>query len=571
MATNPAIITDVDTAISEFGGTTELAYDLETNSLSPWIGSIAVVTISDGPERAAVLHVRGNVPERLWRFLESRRLLVGHNVVNFDTVWSAVHGMRVGTTRWYDTMVAEQAILPAGRQDFRANLATTLERRFRDNKDARKRDMGVHTWMTQELTEQQVEYAAHDVLHLLELRRRQLERAAGTPLEKAIEVEMSILPAVSAMKRNGLPISLPAVQEMVEQKRELAEVYEVLIQGELGQVINLNSAAQLKAACHKVGLMVPDTTWETFRSLELGMVGGAADSLASRIIQWKSNAQILKMYRQEWLDKHVQEDGRVHASFWQLGTDTGRFSSSEPNLQQVPKKARGVYQAPEGELIVACDYSQIEVRIAAAQAHDEVMLKGMEHDDVHTAVAAQMFGVTVGAVTKEQRSLAKACVFTLLFAGSADRLYEYTRLNGGNLQYDEAQRLFTKFFLTYRGLQNARDQAKYASRRNALPIRLPTGIQRVLTAGNTLTPQTVLNTTVQGTAAAGLKYALRTCIERGLHEYLCATVHDELVACVPAADAADYGRELERAMLDGMREVTDAPLRAEVKIGRAWS
>ena len=560
--------------LAEWERAEAVAFDIETTGLSPWHGAgVALVSMAhpDGRYLFIRTHDTG-VPEVLIRYLEGRKVIVGHNVVGFDAIFMALEGMDIYKPGWYDTMVAEQSILPQGRRDYAANLAATLERRFRTSKVRRKK-VGdeLHTWAADELTPEQLEYAENDVAHLFALRAEQMEKG-GDMLAKygtrnPVETEMMVVPAVMAMKLNGLPFDRVTWSDLTdEHKTKANELSEDIFKG-LGYQINLRSPVQLKGALWEAGLRVPDTRWETLRDLELRGIEG----LPKLIINWKASDQFLKMYKPEWVAEHVAPDERVHSTFWQLGTDTGRFSSKEPNLQQVTKWARRMFGAPEGHVIISADYSQIEVRLAAAQAHDEVMLEALEHEDVHAAVAAQMFDTPVDQVSKEQRKLAKACVFTLLFGGSADRLHDYTRLAGGTLEPREAHELVAKFFATYRGIAQAKAVAYGLSRRMAVSIPLQTGIVRVLTRGMQLTPQTILNTSVQGAAAAGLKFALATCVRSGLAPFLCATVHDEVVCSAPVDQAYDVAKTLERCMLGGMAEITDAPVKVEVEIGPAWS
>lgn len=564
---------DVGSALAEWDRVPEVAFDTETTGLNPWKGAeVALVSMAAPDGRTLLVRVHDHMPPVLLRFLETRDLLIGHNVVGFDALFMALAGMDVFRARWYDTMVAEQSILPQGRRDYAANLADTLERRFKTNRAARKKSgEGLHSWTTPELTPEQLSYAENDVLHLHALRTEQLAKGAAMAEKYAgrhpVETEMAVVPAVIAMKLNGLPFDRAIWASLFEEHKAKTVDLEGQIFDALGHSLNLRSPAQLKLAMSTAGLEVQDTKWETLRDLELRGVEG----LPELIIHWKASDQFLKMYREEWVAAHVAPDGRVHSTFWQLGTDTGRFSSKEPNLQQVTKWARRMFGAPPGWVIVSADYSQIEVRLAAAQAHDIVMLQALEHEDVHSAIAAQMFECPVEIVSKDQRKLAKACVFTLLFGGSAERLYDYTRLAGGSLELDEARHLVAKFFGTYTGIARAKAVAYGLSRRMAVSVPLPTGIVRVMTRGQGLTPQTVLNTTVQGAAAAGLKFALSMCVKAGLAPFLCATIHDEIICCCPEGDATWVAGILEQCMLDGMAEITDARVAVEVGITRQLS
>jgi len=214
---------------------------------------------------------------------------------------------------------------------------------------------------------------------------------------------------------------------------------------------------------------------------------------------------------------------------------------------------------------VSVDYSQIEVRIAASIAQDELLIKMLEEDDVHRSIAAQVFKCHPADVTPKQRKLSKAMVFTLLFAGGYKRFYEYAHRNGSDLTMDEAGALFKAFFEAFQGLWNIRCKA-YAitkSRRLAV-ITLPNGARRVL-AGAKFTPSTIINTMVQGSAAVGMKLGLIEAGKHGLDEYMGAVVHDEAVCCVPQEIAKDFAIELQNCLVTGMKTVVpNCAVKAEI-------
>jgi DNA polymerase-1 len=223
-----------------------------------------------------------------------------------------------------------------------------------------------------------------------------------------------------------------------------------------------------------------------------------------------------------------------------------------------------------GYKIVSADYSQIEVRIAAFYANDEVLVQALEKEDVHTAIAAEVFGVPENSVTKEQRKHAKALTFTLLFGGGAGTLYQHSRMTGGSISEADARTMSSKFFGRFDGLRKMRDKAyKMADKDGPAIIRLPNGTRRIL-VGYNKRHTTILNSLVQGSAAVGLKYGLLEAHKQGLSKWIGGTVHDEIIAAVPNKEAKTFAKELEQAMVTGMQNVIDTTVRVESKIGSVW-
>jgi DNA polymerase-1 len=574
------IIRDADEACRALEADTEIGLDLETNSLHPITGKIAVISMR-GRESGArvVLHVRGSVPERVRQFIGRKNgpVFVTHNGMSFDIPYLAMAGVDVFSARWYDTMTGELANLASQRRDVSVSLKATTQRRTGKKL---KKEADHSGWMNPTLNDEQLTYAIEDVDFLSRIKQEQLDKVGGSSKERALQTEMDLIPVVVGMILTGLPISKPHLDYYID------EMHTDRVDGaqELGEIlgpINLRSPIQLRQALAKAGVPVPSTKYEVVRQIEL--MGGRPGHICGCLLRWRHADQRIKMYTEEWTRKYVVDHGdycRVHARFWPCGTDTGRFSSSEPNLQQVPVDMRWVYGHEPGMTVVSADYSQIEVRVAAELSGDEALLGVFRsgHGDVHSAIAADVFGVPVDQVTYEQRKLTKAMTFCLLFAGGANTLFEYAKMSGGSIDLPTAKALVGRFFRTYQGLSAFRDKACYmANSRRPATITLPTGLKRVI-AGPYLTPMRLLNTSIQGSAAAGIKFAMLEARARGLTRSadrpwgLAAQVHDELVAVVPDDLADDYAVELEAAMIGGMKRVLKrCPVAVEVKKGKSWN
>lgn len=228
---------------------------------------------------------------------------------------------------------------------------------------------------------------------------------------------------------------------------------------------------------------------------------------------------------------------------------------------------------------VVTNNSAIEVRVAAALANDEAMIAALGLADIHTFVASNVFQKPEKDITPEERKIAKAATFTLLFAGSAPTMRQYAKVNGGSkISLEEARAVVVMFFKLFPGLKAMRQSAyEIAERGSPVALTLPTGIRRVL-VGVQLTPQRYLNTLVQGTAAAFMKYALIECDKTPygdgmLSDLLCATVHDEIVAMVPIGEEEIVQELIRSTMIAAAYRTlghTRVPIAAEGDFGPTW-
>lgn len=548
-----------------------VALDLETTGLSFNTDRIAVLAMyGQESNTAAIIHLRGQDPDpRLISWLSSpERSFITHNGTQFDIPYLARYDVAYRQPRWYDTLIGEQVIKATDRKDVRVNLKATLARRLKVDIP---KDVSHETWMLPELDAQQMRYLADDIYYLPVLRQTQEEKAAEHPgneyrngVPDALSFEQTLAPIVSGMIMRGLPIDEQLLAGYLEAQLAAVPEHKTWLEDALG-IKNLGHAPSVQAAIEaRYGMALPNTRADTLH--ELTKADGPIAEVATRLLALRKGTKRGGMYGSEKFTQHIWR-GKVYGNFWQTGTNTGRFSSSNPNLQQVPRDMRAVFRDPSGELAyVAADYSAIEVRCAAALYQDTELLKALESGDIHTTVAASLFGIPEEEVSKEQRRLAKAGSFNLTFGGGFKKLWLKARADGSEASYADIERFGQQFLSRFRGVDRARQNAYFrADQGRPVALTFPTGLRRVLIPGVDLMGTTILNNTVQATAAAGLKHALLLADERGLSQYLSAVVHDEIVATPPMAEAEEYAAALEQAMIDGMAEVTDAPVAVDAK------
>ncbi len=539
------LITDWREALEVFSGATRetpIALDLETTGLSPWLDSIAVVGIYDEvTDCCAALHFprtdyqrmtgeKLKLPRELVEWLsDPDRFFVAHNACGFDFYFLWEAGVDIFAGEWYDTMIGEGVVVKAARRDVRVRLKDAYKRQL--GKDLKK-EINHETWQNPTLTLDQLAYVQADIVYLQELRRVQLGKVKEDSRAKAMALEQELMMVVARMIINGLPIDKEAFRNYIGLMSGFREQYEKKAKGFANrQHLNLNSPKQLLEVFEELGYPQPKTDIATLTRIRDADCGDASE-FAGAVLEYRLCKTRVNMYNDAFFDKSVlpADNGHVvRARYWQVGTDTGRFSSSDPNLQQVAGDCRTFFGRIGDSHCATLDYSQLEVRIAAWLAKDEVLLDALDAEDVHAAVAAQIFGVSVEQITPEQRKLAKAGTFTFLFGGGYTLFQETARSQGSVMTLLEAKNFEATFFERFTGLAAARNSARYvAKHRPSVNVTMPHGLIRTL-AGPNLKATTLLNSCVQGGAASGLKKAMLYCRDFGVHKYLAGTVHDEFI------------------------------------------
>lgn len=429
------------------------------------------------------------------------------------------------------------------------------------------------------------EYAAEDADVTMKLHQTLFPELEKTPtlLKLFNDIEMPLVRVLSHIERNGVLIDsqkLLAQSQEIEQR--LAEV-EAEVHQAAGQEFNLASTKQLQEILfEKLGLPVkkktpkgaPSTNEEVLE--ELAQEGHIVPKL---LIEHRGLSKLKSTYTDKLPQMINPKTGRVHTSYHQAVTATGRLSSSDPNLQNIPirneegRRIRQAFIAREGYKIVAADYSQIELRIMAHLAHDEGMLKAFtEGKDIHRSTAAEIFGVSLEEVTNEQRRNAKAINFGLIYGMS-----EFGLSNQLGISRQEARTYMDAYFNRYPNvLQFMTDiKAKAAEqgyvetllgRRLYLPeIKSSNGMRRKAAE------RVAINAPMQGTAADIIKVAMigiDKMIFGDENIKMIMQVHDELVFEVKAERVDHYSQLIKAEMEKAIK--LHVPLIADVGVGDNW-
>ncbi len=448
-------------------------------------------------------------------------------------------------------------------------------------KDVTLRELGIELDKEQQtadwgddLTPEMLGYASRDSEVLLPLVEVFDSKLQDEGLQRIMEIEHRALPALVWMSNAGVPFDAESWREHLkrveEEKNRLGLALKQLApEHPEGKEWNWGSWQQILKAFSLLDVELPDTKEDTISRCE--------HPLASTLLGYRRASKLFGTYGPSLLEK-VEENGRIYASWWQVGAGTGRMACSKPNLQNLPPEVRKHVRAPEGKMLIKADYSQIELRIAAKVSGDERMLQAYERDeDLHSITAKSITGQQ--EISKEERKLAKAVNFGLLYGQGAEGLRNYARSSYGvEMSLEDAQRYRKRFFTTYPGIKAWHEREWFELKRGNAETRTLAGRRR--TAIGSFNER--VNSPVQGTGADGLKLALAFLYERK-HECPSAVpilaVHDEIVVECAEDRTETVKAWLEGAMVDGMQavlnspeaEVSSVPVEVESKVGKTWA
>jgi DNA polymerase I-like protein with 3'-5' exonuclease and polymerase domains len=589
---------------------TTVALDCETTGLQPTFGGLRLLQLA-ALDRTPVVIDCWDLEDNDWieleEFFSRKRYWVAHNAV-FDLGWLQEHEL-YPEGDVLCTMLASR-ILTNGMPNVKHGLQHVVRRYLKQelSKEEQRSD-----W-SGDLTPEQLTYAAMDVQVLVDLDGPINARMAEANLHRAWFLECKALPSMAQLWRTGLPFdrtSLETLHEDLAKDHErlgaefLLALDEALPEDSklpkdpdgsintrakaVGSIragnkqeagFNLNSPKQL---LHVFTTLLgeqpvdPNGKASASRAALREYIGDhkvVADYLA-----WKRVEKRRQMV--EALIKHMHDDGFIRASYMQLGADTGRMSCISPNLQQIPRDSRfrECVKAPSGWKLVVADYAQMELRLAAAEAEDSLMIRAFQDGlDLHTVTAMQIYGVAEDEVTKEQRQVSKSANFGLLYGSGARGLRNYAAGMGIQMDLAEAAEIREKFHAAYSGIsrwQHKNAQASNGSSSNAAIRIRHSGLRRFLPGDhNKLT--TRCNTPIQGAGAAVLKRTLGLLwplLKADGEEVvrLAGVVHDEVVLLVREEHAETWAAQLAAVMQDAEAVwLGDVPALAEAHVGDSW-
>jgi DNA polymerase-1 len=578
------LITDaaaLSEACRELSAEAIVGFDTETTELDPYKGELRLVQLG-GRKSTVVVDLRA-FPDRA--DLEPLRVLlsaesprkVAHNA-KFDAKWVGYHlGVEVGGV--FDTYLASQ-LIAAGESDRRHGLADVAQFFLGTEMDKAEQ---LSDWSANELSRSQIEYAARDAAIMPGLHEKLVERLENDKLVDVAELENKCVVPIAMMELNGVNLDEGRWREKLERVRtaqgKVADELQEMLSAGVAQAslfgraeINLDSQVQVSEALTGLGVPVPDTT----RAWVLQPLAEQYPVVA-KLLEYRGVAKSLSSFGENILEFIEPKTGRIHADFRQIGAPTGRFSCSNPNLQQIPheEEYRRCFRAPDGKKLVIADYSQIELRILADFSDDQKFIEAfVSGEDFHTATAAQVFGIKPNEITTDQRSFAKRLNFGMVYGIGASRLAMMT-----GLSQSETENMMRKYFGTFSGLDAYLREAgrRVISERTArtasgrlLRLRFDENDRQQVSSAK----RYGVNMPIQGTSADILKRALRLLHDdiRGTSAKLVNIVHDEIVVECDAAEAESTAEKLTSAMTRaGSEFVKKVPIKVDAHIADEWS
>ncbi len=583
-------------ATTELAKADRLAFDTETTSTDPMRAELVGISLAADPTKAyyfPVGHLRGKqltrgaIFQALQPLLENPRIgKVGHNS-KYDLICLEQAGFRVAPIA-FDTMLAEWLINPDSRNLGLKNLAwvrlgaemTRIEELIGSGKK--------QISMAEVPIEKAAPYAAADAvmtLRLVEPLQADLVSHQAEGLNR--DLELKLIPVLADMEQKGILLDVGMFRDFAQELNAQIQRIADSIYARVGEPFNINSTQQLSDVLFKrLGLEAPDRSRKTSAgklSTAAGVLEGMRGQhpIVDEILEYRELTKLKSTYVDALPLQVNPKTGRIHTSFNQTGTVTGRIASQDPSLQNIPtrtdlgRRVRQGFIAAPGTRLLSIDYSQIELRIMAHISQDAAMLEAFRQgQDIHAATAAAIYNIPLEKVEKNQRRHAKAINFGLIYGMSA---YGLTRAT--ELTLAEAENYIKAYFEHFPKVKAWLDNTRVLAAKQGY-VETLLGRRRYfpnLQAGTNYAmrqreEREAINAPIQGTAADIIKLAMIALpdafAQARLYGCMLLQVHDELIFEVPEKEMAETIATAKGVMEHTMR--LDVPLLTEARIGSTW-
>lgn len=510
---------------------------------------------------------------------------IGHNL-KYDALVLSEHGLEISPYS-FDTMIAEWLVHPDSHhlglkdmaEEYLGIRMQHIEELIGSGKSQRS--------MSEVTIADAAPYAAADAEVTLQLKPKleDLLRKSNA-LSLFTEIEMPLVPVLAQMEKAGIGLDKEFLAELSKDlTQQMGEFAEKIYQ-KVGFSFNLNSTQQLsKALFETLGIKPPQgkKTSSGFYSTAAGVLENIQGEhpVVDWVLQYRELAKLLSTYINALPEQINPKTGRVHTSFNQTGSVTGRLASSDPNLQNIPtrteigRQVRKGFIADPGNLLLSVDYSQIELRIVAHMSQDQAMLAAFRAgQDIHAATAAAIYRIPIEEVTKEQRRHAKAINFGLIYGMSAFGLTRTT-----DLTLAEAEDFVTAYFEQFPNVKTFLDQLKKLASEQGY-VETLSGRRRYFPNLRTTTNNNIrnreereaINAPIQGTAADIIKIATirlpKALQEANLKARILLQVHDELMLECPDVELGKTYQVVKEIMENAFP--LSIPLITDAKAGKNW-
>ncbi|KPK94061.1 MAG: DNA polymerase I [Deltaproteobacteria bacterium SM23_61] len=571
------------------------ALDLESTSIEPMRAEIVGLSFSFQPHQAFYLPVghtypgapgqlpRQEVLQTLRPLLEDPRLKKYGQNIKYDYILLANSGIRLRGIAG-DNMIASYLLNPSKHR----HSLEELSREYLDRQIITYSDVagsGAKAIPFSQVTvEKACRYSGEDAdltLQLAQLLMPKIEAEGFADLFH--RVELPLIEVLAAMEMNGVRLDLPLLEVMSREfERKMDKISEEIFDL-AGEPFNINSPQQLgKILFEKLKLPGGKRT-KTGYSTDVEVLNELSRDfpLPAKVLEYRSLSKLKSTYVDALPQLVNPKTGRVHTSFNQTVTATGRLSSSDPNLQNIPirspegRRIREAFIPEQGRLILSADYSQIELRILAHLSGDSLLVETFQEDrDVHAATAGEIFRVSPDQVNPEMRRLAKVINFGIIYGMSAFGLAKEL-----GIQPAVAQAYIANYFQKYHGVRDYIDRSLEAAREKGYVITLMNrrrylpDIKSQNRSIRQFAERIAINAPIQGTAADLIKAAMirihRRLIQEGRESKLTLQIHDELVFEVPEGELEGL-RALVKEEMEGVMKLS-IPLKVDIGLGKNWA
>jgi len=555
-----------------------IGLDTETTGLDPHTSKLRLLQLAS-PQTSYVVDCFRFSPAQLQPLLNvitaDQPVKIAHNA-KFDAKFLMRHlGVRLNGI--FDTYLAS-LLISAGEDNVRHGLEPVANRYL--NVQLNK-EQQLSNWAG-ELSQNQLEYAARDASVLLPLREKLAAKLDEMDLLIVAEIEFGCVLSIAAMELAGVYLDIDRWRDLmtrmtIERDAIADELQQILGAGAAQmnlfgapEPINLDSPSQVKDALSRIGIEIADTREWTLSKLV------DDHPVIAKLLEHRGLSKNLSSFGENILGFINPATGRLHPDFRQIGTPTGRITTSSPSLQQIPHTTeyRSCFRAPAGRKLVVADYSQIEMRILADLANDEALLLAFRSGaDLHRTTASQMLGIPLADISPSQREGAKGLNYGLVYGMGAEGLASRIKVT-----VQEAQGMIDRYFEAYSGVARfLHDAAETAMREHASrtasgrlwKFSLDTSDRSQLAALRRVGK----NAPIQGTASDIFKRAMRLLDDTllGLDARIVNSIHDELVVECDAVIAEEVKEIVRYEMIAGAKEfLLRVPVEVEAVISDAW-
>ncbi|OGW21266.1 MAG: DNA polymerase I [Nitrospirae bacterium GWB2_47_37] len=566
---------------------TELSFDIEATGKDPISDTIIGIALCREEGKAYYVPIRhnhgANISDALSilkETLEDKSISkIGHNL-KYDILILRQEGIHV-KGKLYDTMLAAYLLNPNKPDHSLENVG--LEYLMHKKRPFTEVLGKLHSFAEVPLDEA-TQYAAEDAALAMELKNIIFEKLKNEGLDDLyFNIEMPLIYVLAGMEEEGVRINKERLEELSKELEREIGIIESRIYAGAGESFNINSPKQLqKILFEKLGLK-PLKKTKTGYSTGMDVLEelSKVHELPMEILNYRTFYKLKTTYVDALPKLIDKKTGRVHTSFNQTVTATGRLSSSEPNLQNIPvrgdwgTKVREVFTADEGCMLISADYSQIELRILAHMSNDEGLIDAFKKDiDIHSRTASELFGIEREAVTDDMRRVAKTVNFGVVYGISPFGLSEAL-----NIPPKEAAAFIEQYFDKHPGVKQYMENTIKTAQQQSYVATIM-GRKRPTPEINShnanirqQAERLAINTPVQGTAADLIKIAMINIWDRlkgkNLKTKMVLQIHDELLFEAPE-DEIEIARELIKHEMENAMTLS-VPLKVDIGHGKNWS